>query len=238
MSRYGRDRAMRMRDRRSGRYDDRRMNDYRRSERRDYRRDYDEDNYRRDYRGEDYRMDGDYRGTIEYRGDMEYGEEDGRRGVKGTGRYGIGGSRYYPDRSSGRDYHHEEMYDDEDYRRYGYDRTSEGELHLSKKDMTEWKRNMVNADGSLGEHFDGQRIKEMAERLGIKYKGYDEKELCLVTNMLYSDYCEALKGVIPPEKELMTYVKLAKAWLEDEDAPEGSEKLALYYYDVICDDED
>lgn len=234
MSRYGRDRAMRMRNRRIGSYD-RRMSDYRMGTVKDYRRDYDED----DYRPYSEYTDGKYRGSLEYMGDMEYGIEDGRRGVKGTGRYGIGGSRYYGDRArSGSDYHHEEMYDDDDYRRYGYDRASEGELHLSKKDMTEWKRNMVNADGSLGEHFDGQRVKEMAERLGIKYKGYDEKELCLVTNMLYSDFCEALKGVIPPEKELMTYVKLAKAWLEDEDAPEGSEKLALYYYDVICDEED
>lgn len=220
MSRYGRDRAMRMRDSRRGGYD-RRMNDYRRGERRDYRRGYDE---------EEYRRDGHLNG--EYMGDFEY-EEDRRRGVKGTGPYGIGGRLHDRARSS-RDYHYDEPYDDY----YGYDRASGEELHLTKRDMAEWKRSMVNADGSLGEHFDGQRVKEMAERLGIKYKGYDEKELCLVTNMLYSDYCEALKGVIPPEKELMTYVKLAKAWLEDEDAPEGSEKLALYYYDVILSDEE
>lgn len=194
----------------------------------------------RDYNG--------YRGNIEYRGDMEY--TDGRRGVKGTGRYGIGGSRYYGDRARERDYCGEEWEDDdmydydyEDYARGGRrgrrDGHHEEDLHLTKRDIQDWKRKMQNADGSIGEHFDGQRIKEMAERLGIKYKDFDEKELCLTVNMLYSDYCEALKGVIPPEKELMVYVKLAKAFLEDDDFDgDGSEKLALYYYCIADSDEE
>ena len=35
----------------------------------------------------------------------------------------------------------------------------------------------------------------------------------------------------------MIYTKLGKAWLEDEDAPEGSEKLALYFRCIACDEE-
>lgn len=194
--------------------------------------------------GRDYA--GVYHGEIEGR----YGT-DGRRGVKGTGRYGIGGSRYYGrDREMyDDDYCHEDDYDDYEYdyargerrsmrrdRRMDYE--SEESAHLSKRDVQEWKRHLENADGSLGEHFSGEQVKSMAEKLGIRYKGYDEKELCMTVNMLYSDYCEALRGVIPPEKELMVYTKMAKAFLDDDDFDgDGSEKLALYYY-AIADSED
>lgn len=175
---------------------------------------------------------------------------DGRRGVRGTGRYGIGGSMYsgrdrrgnggraYDDYRSRDydDYDYEEDYadyDDEDYERDYHEK-----LRLSKSDIREWKSKMQNADGSLGEHFDLQQIMSAAERLGIRFNDYSEKELCITANMLYSDYCEALKAVVPKEKEDLVYTKLAKAFLEDDDAPEGSEKLALYYHCIVCDDEE
>ncbi|MDE7104974.1 MAG: hypothetical protein K2O36_03745 [Ruminococcus sp.] len=187
------------------------------------------DRHNGEYYGE---IHGDYARNSKGRYSRDYADDyemDGRRGVKGTGYYGMGGRGY--------DGNYDEY--SHDYARSRYDRKESGEdLHLTKKDMQEWKRSMENADGTLGEHFDGEKIKQMAEKLGVRYKGYDEKELCLVTNMLYSDFCEALRGIIPPEKELMTYVKLAKAWLEDEDAPEGSEKLALYYYCIVEDEEE
>ena len=71
---------------------DRRGGDYRGDMRGDMRGDR-----RGDYRGD---MRGDYRGDIEYRGEVEYDE---RRGVRGTGRYGIGGRDYEGDHR-GRDY--------------------------------------------------------------------------------------------------------------------------------------
>ena len=182
---------------------------------------------------------------------------DGRRGVRGTGRYGIGGSMYSGrDRRSngGNDYRRgDRAYDDyrsrdyddydyeEDYADYDdedYERDYHEKLRLSKSDIREWKSKMQNADGSLGEHFDLQQIMSAAERLGIRFNDYSEKELCITANMLYSDYCEALKAVVPKEKEDLVYTKLAKAFLEDDDAPEGSEKLALYYYCIVCDDEE
>lgn len=191
---------------------------------RDY-RGYGYDGHKGEYYGE---IHGDYARSRNSRGQYtrDYSDDnyemDGRRGVKGTGYYGIGGRGY----------------DGNDYPRMRDGHHESEELHLTKSDIKEWKRNMENADGTLGEHFDGEKVKQMAEKLGVRYRGYDEKELCLVTNMLYSDFCEALRGVIPPEKELMVYVKLAKAWLEDEDAPEGSEKLALYYYCIVdCEEE-
>ena len=168
-------------------------------------------------------------------------EEDGRRGVKGTGRYGIGGSRYYGRRrdrgSMPFSVEGDIRYDDYDYDYDMADYAGQQQIKLNKKDIQAWKRKMMNADGSRGEHFDMQQIMSAAEKLGIKFKEYDEKELCITANMLYSDYCEVLKSIVPKDKEDIVYTKMAQAFLEDEDAPEGSEKLALYYKCIVDDDE-
>ena len=168
-------------------------------------------------------------------------EEDGRRGVKGTGRYGIGGSRYYGRRrdrgSMPFQVEGDIRYDDYDYDYDMADYAGQQQIKLNKKDIQAWKRKMMNADGSRGEHFDMQQIMSAAEKLGIKFKEYDEKELCITANMLYSDYCEVLKSIVPKDKEDIVYTKMAQAFLEDEDAPEGSEKLALYYKCIVDDEE-
>ena len=211
-------------------------------------RDYEsEDSARRggDYASEDYaRRAMDYaRRAMDYArraGDMrlsdpigtepEYPQEtmwDSKQGVKGTGPYGLGGSR------RNRDYRD---YDDDDYEMDGHHPS--GLMRLKKKDFKEWEKNLENADGTKGKHFEPDQIKHMAEQLGIKYREYDEKDLCMAANMLYSDYCAVLKNVLTPDKELIGYVKLAQAWLEDPDASvEGSEKLALYYWCIVSDEE-
>ena len=81
------------------------------------------------------------------------------------------------------------------------------------------------------------RADDNEEVIKNRFKEYDEKELCITTNMLYSDYCEVLKSIVPKDKEDIVYTKMAQAFLEDEDAPEGSEKLALYYKCIVDDDE-
>lgn len=179
----------------------------------------------RDY-GDDYRMrdrEKEYRGHghMEYRGEFEH---DGRRGVYGTGRYGVGG------RDHGEDYYDRD-YDDEDYGK-------EKEMKLSRSDMKKWKHMLKNADGSAGEHFTAEHIHEAANQVGATFEEYDEKDLCMAANMLYSDLCEALRALIPRDKEAMIYTKMARYWLEDEDGPQGSEKLALYYYCIVDGDEE
>lgn len=196
------------------------------------------DRRRNDYR----RSGGEYRGNIEYRGDYaEYDDEaryDGRQGVKGTGRYGIGGSRYYGRRSdrAGSDY---ADYNDYDYARGGNDYHGGGEMHLTKHDMMMWKEKMENPDGSYGEHFTSTQIRQAVQSLGVQMNKYSEKELCLAANMLYSDYSEVLKPFIPREKEAVIYVNMARAFLDDPDAAvQGGEKLAAYYYAIVDDDEE
>ena len=104
------------------------------------------------------------------------------------------------------------------------------------KDIMNWKHNLENADGTRGPHFNMEQVMEAAKAVGIRFEDFDERELCMTVNMLYSDYCEVNKPYVSPERECHYYVELAKAFLEDDDGPEPSEKLALYYY-CIAEDE-
>lgn len=198
-------------------------------------RDYESDGRRgrrnSDYADRDYeRRRRDMRLSDDIGTEPEYPQEtDGRRGVKGTGPYGIGGRLH--SRTRGRDY------DDDDYE-MDYEMDGHEPMKLPKKDMMKWKRQLENADGSHGEHFNMQQIMNIADQMNLKWDGYDEKDLCMTANMLYSDFCEVLKSIIPQDKEVLAYVKMAQAWLEDPDAPvDGSEKLALYYYCIVSDED-
>lgn len=194
------------------------------------------------------------------RGDEEY--MDGRQGVKGTGRYGIGGSRYYGDRERGeRDRRYDERsdrnydsrgrderrdsYDNRRDRAYDdYDNASDFEyndmhskLELDKKILKNWAEDLKNADGTKGPKFDKDKIIPMAKQFGIEFdkKKFTEDEFVMTVNAMYSDYCEALQQSGHPHySKAEPYIHLAKAFLCDEDF-EGKpyEKLALYYYDIV-----
>ena len=147
----------------------------------------------------------------------------------------------------GRDYddyprhHHDHDYDyeyDRHERRHKAERHhKKGELRLTKADIKHWKHMLKNGDGSTGEHFTMEHMREVIHHIGANFEEYDEMELCMTANMLYSDLCEALRPMVPKEKEAMVYANMAKDWLEDDDGPEGSEKLALYYYCIVDGDE-
>ncbi len=214
-------------ERMDGRNRDYEHEDMRYRDGRGYDRNYDRgyDRGRGEYEGEfrgnyenDYEMDG----RRYYRRDRDYEETDGRRGVKGTGRYGIGGRDYYLRRD--RDY--------EDRGDYGRDYGEE--VRLTSREMDEWKRMLRNADGTQGEHFTMSQVQQAAQSAGLRMDNYDEKELCMTMNMLYSDYCDVFKALIPREKEPHIYAKFAKAFLEDPDASvKGREKLAAYFMAIV-----
>jgi hypothetical protein len=196
---------------------------------------------RRDYAGGDYDRDyADY-GDESYGDSRRYdraggdGVDSARGDMRGRG-YRMGGDFYYDRGDSDYMPHYGEYPRDRDYRYYaGGD--GQGKTKLKKSDIMKWKTQMQNADGSMGEHFDMHEVRQAAEKVGVKYEGYDEKEFCLAMNMLYSDFCEASRSFISKENEGAFYAKMAKAFLEDEDAPEGSEKLALYYYCIVDSDD-
>lgn len=77
---------------------------------------------------------------------------------------------------------------------------------------------MENEDGTVGEHWTVEETDSVAKAEGITSNLYD---WYYVLNMIYSDY-SAIIG-----SDTATYIKLAKAWIMDKDAPEG--KPYLYW---------
>ena len=147
--------------------------------------------------------------------------EDSRRGVRGSGR---------GNRRSRRDMA-DDMFDDDEM-----DDELDGHdiYRLERHHMKRWKHNLRNTDGTSGPHFEMSKILSAADRMGFQFEDYDEADLCMTANMLYSDYGETLKSLIPPDKEAMVYVKLAQDFLEDPDASaKGSEKLLIYYCGIV-----
>ena len=179
-------------------------------------------------RGRGYDDDSDYadRRGMRDRAMDHVAYEDSRRGANG---------RYVRDRDDGRDerYDRYEPYDD----RHGHGQNTK--LKLPKEDMKRWAENLENEDGTDGPHFEKRMLRERIKHMGHELEGYTEDDLCMAANMLYSDYCEVLHPYISrePEKEADFYLKMAKAFLEDKDAPDGSAKLAMYYFCIADVDE-
>ena len=92
--------------------------------------------------------------------------------------------------------------------------------------FTAWKYDcavseLANQDGSKGAHWSVSDVTSVVRAKGISLSGYNEYDFAYVMNMLYSDYY----GSVPDSVD--TYLKMAKAFLEDKDAPEG--KAYRYY---------
>lgn len=208
------DYLMRKVDSRRARRDSRDYEDSRRAESRNY-----EDGAgrrMRDSRREESRGSVDFEGSMDFRDTHHPKEWD----------Y----NEHYDSRVSrdSRDYRRSSDFeDDRDMRDYGKS------LKLSKTDVHHWKQMLENEDGTRGPHYDMQQIIDAADKLGVKFDEYDDKEFCIAVNMMYSDYCKVSKKYVAPDKELAFFVDLAKAFLDDEDGPDASEKLALYFHCIV-----
>lgn len=154
-----------------------------------------------------------------------------------------------------RDYPQDERYEDgydeaprrrrdmdyEDYPRrdYEYDYEPHGKMRLSRQDMHEWEHGLRNADGSRGAKFTKEQVMEVVRQRGLRIQDVTEDEFVLAVNVLYSDYCCALRDSSMPNVDRPEpYVHMAKAFLFDGDF-EGTpeEKLALYFYSIVEYDE-
>ena len=210
--------------------------------------------YGRDYRGGDYEYDS-------ARNDMAYSEQDyarGRRDYESNrqsdmgydyprmrdGHYGSEGRTYYPieamgtfngyygmpekdyargGRGRGRDYGYD----------YNYDYAGDYGENLTKEELEEWKMKLMREVEEKDKHFfTKENISSKAKNIGAKMKDYGEEELCLVTLMMYTDYCKTIKKFVGANMDI--YVELAKDWLEDEDSElKGAERLAVYHDCII-----
>lgn len=113
--------------------------------------------------------------------------------------------------------------DDDEYER---------ELKLPRKEKHKWLQNLISPRGERGPRFSKDSVMELAEKMRFRFETYDEDDLHLMVNVLYSDLT-AFESVIPHDKELHYWVVAAKEWLEDPDSTlQGSEKVAAYYYCV------
>lgn len=84
---------------------------------------------------------------------------------------------------------------------------------------------LENNDGTSGKHYTLEQAKEIAKNYSITFEDFNEYDWCYVLNMIYSDYYGSVQN------ETTTYVKLAKAFLQDKDAPSGK---AIRYYLAMC----
>ena len=211
-NRYLRDRA----DRRRGRMGrDRAYGDSRRS--RDYRGGYDRTmDSRNDYSEYDSRYDSrdyaDYRRQDSHYGSQRYGEHHRPMEYE---MYGVGTiSSPYDHRS---DYARDYRGDMGDYS----DEDMEKEYHEDLKELTE---KLKKKDRFGLPH---EEIIKRAKQKGVNFSKYEEDEFVAVYYMMISDY----KTIA---NDPMTYIHLAKEWLEDDDvAVSPSEKLCIYLYKII-----
>lgn len=167
---------------------------------------------------------GEGRGNVDFEGSMDFRNDSGSDYRYSRDSRNSNDSRDYRDHNDYNDYNDYARRDSRDYHR---------SLRLSKTDVHHWKQMMENEDGTRGPHYDMQQIMSVAEKVGVRFDDFDEKEFCIAVNMMYSDYCKVAKKFVAPDKELTFFAELAKAFLEDEDGPEASEKLALYFHCIV-----
>lgn len=191
---------------------------------------------RRRDRGEDYDYDRRYEESYDdeyssYVGDSANSERGGARGGRGVQR----GGRYSDNRGGvdRRDMNYDD-YNDYGEFEYNYD-MHEQDMEIPKKEIKRWMREIENTDGSRGAKFTEEQLVALAQQHGVKFDEFTESEFYATVNMMYSDYCKAVKEMgVPNFDRPEPYIKLAKSFLCDDDFEgEPYQKLALYFYDIV-----
>lgn len=117
---------------------------------------------------------------------------------------------------------------------YGYGDYGDYGETLSEKELDHWceklKKNLTEQEKQM---FHKDMISQKAKQMGVEMKEFGEKELYVVTLMLFDDYKRTL-GQNPD-----VYIKLAGDWLNDKDSElKGAMKLAVYHDDIVMGGED
>lgn len=113
---------------------------------------------------------------------------------------------------------------DREHDRYEADEWDPKKLTKSGAEM--WVRHMQNSDGSSGAHWDYNQTEQVRQQKGYKC---DPVAFYAAMNMMYSDYCQAARDIGCNTVDF--YAAMAKAFLEDADAPE--DKIERYIECVV-----
>ena len=173
-------------------------------------------------------------------GDMAYDREhDGRDYNRDYNRadYEMDGRDREYDRQSRGDYARRVGYFDYDTD-YAYDRGASKydmrrdygdyaseDYKLSKEEIKKWNK-------ELGGKYSTEQIEQIAKQERIKFEEFSPELLTAITNMIASDYGKELNT------DMATYVKMAKAFLCDEDFDGTPEEKAYLYYNAIVNKEE
>ena len=177
---------------------------------------------------------GDYAGDYNYDYGMDYAGR-GRHGGRRAGRrnsdyamdqyprfYGYGEVMYPPyeegyDSTTGQYRRRERMMED-----FG------GSDEEYREELKEWTKKLKKYD-KYG--MSKEQVIQQARNHGAKFKEYDEEEFYATYLMMISDYKEL-------SNDPTVFIKMAKLFLEDEDAEvKGSEKLCAYLYEIVLGEE-
>lgn len=184
-------------------------------------------------RGRDYEMDYAMRRDreMDYNYDMRSGrdyEMDYARNINYSGSYGGTPFQYRKMEDYGRDYRggydYGYHYPREDYR-YDY-----AMGNLGKEEIEDFSEKLMHKiDSKDREMLKKEKVIKKAEEMGIKFEMFTPEEFYITTLMMYTDYCKVLGNA-----SLDIYLRLAKAWLMDDDTQvKAGEKLAVYYDEIV-----
>lgn len=94
--------------------------------------------------------------------------------------------------------------------------------HFTADTLEKALKRMVKEDDSTGGHWTLSQTNSLAHANKIEFINFNEYDFNYTMNMLYSDYYGYMNS-----SDSSTYIKMAKAFLYDKDAPEGK---AFRYY--------
>lgn len=159
------------------------------------------------------------------RNSMDYADMyDSRRDYRRSGRYdreSYDSHNYYPFEMRGGFGGH-----DYDYRMDGRKKSK----MLSDDKLKKWSKMLLSdIEDKHKQFFKMETVITKAEEMGIRFDKFTPLELYVTVLMMFTDYNQALSTI-----NVDIYIKLAKAWLCDEDASlQYAEKLAAYYNYIV-----
>lgn len=118
-----------------------------------------------------------------------------------------------------------------------WDKTRKMEKHLmhcklKPSDLTAWAEGMKNADGTQGAHWTKEQTTAAAKMAGVLMGHVSQEDFWVAMNMMYSDYSLMADKFNVNKPEF--FAEMAKAFLFDKDGPDPDEKLAAYYWAIVC----